>query len=265
MDRGYFIGLAGVDVVFHVDQYPLEDHKTKTNDYVLKTGGPALNAAKTYALLGGEAVLVSSVGKGVLADYIRADLERFNVRLVDLTPNAQQQNVSSIIIRGSTRTICSGQARRVEAHLPRLEDAIFCHSDGNIFETNDWLIQETKRLGIPLLLDCGSWKEGMDSLLSHAHAAISSEHFLSPDKEDIFSLAKRWNTPFAAMTRGGEPIRTMEGEIEVRKIDHGNTSGAGDVFHGAFAYYFYKCALGFEKSLQKASEIAAKYICGELF
>ena len=65
----------------------------------------------------------------------------------------------------------------------------------------------------------------------------------------------------AAITRGEQSIlfRTLEGEgeVPVPAIDAVDTLGAGDVFHGAVAYYL-AGGLAFDAALAGAAKVAAR-------
>jgi sugar/nucleoside kinase (ribokinase family) len=67
--------------------------------------------------------------------------------------------------------------------------------------------------------------------------------------------------PYAAVTRGPRPILAVDRgrrfEIEIPPIAATDTSGAGDVLHGAFCHHFAKSG-DFEQSLRSAAEIATR-------
>ena len=96
---GVFVGLAGLDIVYYQNQLPSENKKSKTNDYRIYTGGPAANAAITYALLGGKARLVTCIGQSGIGEIIRRELLQYGVELVDCAGNLPVlPNVSSISV-----------------------------------------------------------------------------------------------------------------------------------------------------------------------
>ena len=71
-----FAGLCVVDLVHRVARPPGPDEKVTALSRELVAGGPATNAAVTFAVLGGSARLLTAVGSGPLGDVVRADLER---------------------------------------------------------------------------------------------------------------------------------------------------------------------------------------------
>ena len=62
VSRALFIGRSVIDVTSLVDAYPAPDAKVKALASDIIPGGAALNAAVTFARLGGEAHLASAFG-----------------------------------------------------------------------------------------------------------------------------------------------------------------------------------------------------------
>ena len=60
--KGLFLGLSTIDLLYPVHHFPDEDSKVKADSYYTFLGGPATNAAITFAALGGDATLVSAIG-----------------------------------------------------------------------------------------------------------------------------------------------------------------------------------------------------------
>lgn len=50
--KGLFVGLCTKDILYYTDDIPAHNHKSKTEDFATYIGGPAANAAITYAALG---------------------------------------------------------------------------------------------------------------------------------------------------------------------------------------------------------------------
>lgn len=82
---GLFVGLTVLDVIQLVTEPPGPDDKITALDQVVAAGGPATNAAVTFAALGGHALLAAPVGEGPLAALVRADLAACGVELIDCT------------------------------------------------------------------------------------------------------------------------------------------------------------------------------------
>lgn len=59
---GCFIGLTTTDLIYRLERRLRPDEKMEAEEVWMGAGGPAANAAATFALLGGTAHLVTAVG-----------------------------------------------------------------------------------------------------------------------------------------------------------------------------------------------------------
>ncbi|CUU54441.1 pfkB family carbohydrate kinase [Parafrankia irregularis] len=84
--KGVFVGLTTLDSVYLVDQLPGADEKCVARDFAMNAGGPATNAAVTFAYLGGRPCLVSAIGTSPAAALVHADLARHRIRHLELVP-----------------------------------------------------------------------------------------------------------------------------------------------------------------------------------
>ncbi|WP_234375205.1 PfkB family carbohydrate kinase, partial [Streptomyces scabiei] len=97
--RGLFVGLCTLDVVQLVDRVPGANEKLTAREQVVAAGGPAANAAVTFAHLGGAATLLTAVGHHPLGVAVAADLDRQGVTVVDLAAgSAEPPAVSSVLV-----------------------------------------------------------------------------------------------------------------------------------------------------------------------
>ena len=72
--KALFVGLATVDLIYTVDEVPRRNQKISVSGQQVSAGGPATNAATTFAFFGGRAELVTAVGSHPLAAVIRGGL-----------------------------------------------------------------------------------------------------------------------------------------------------------------------------------------------
>jgi sugar/nucleoside kinase (ribokinase family) len=142
-----------------------------------------------------------------------------------------------------------------------LEDAQILMLDGHYLPQAIELAAMARPRGIPVVLDGGSWKEGLDVLLPLLDYAVCSDNFYPPgcsDKESVITYLRRAGIEHVAITRNEEPIivhhqgKTME--LPVLEVDALDTMGAGDIFHGAFCHFLLH--EDFLASLEGAAKIA---------
>ena len=276
--RVLFLGRSTLDALYRLDRLPAEDTKAYAREFHAAPGGPALNAAITHALLGGEAMLISAVGGGPWAAAVRAELEGHGIALLDLAAGTNYETpLTTVLINAATgsRTILNPPLSAVrlmplvgswEKSVPADWGAVppVVLTDGFNLEETLPLLAACKAAGAALCLDGGSWKPGTAEVASLLSVAICSERFAVPgldaDPESLFDWFAARDVPCIALTRGARPIlgweRGRRFEIEVARINAADTLGAGDVLHGAFAYF---CASGdgFEPALRRAAQIAS--------
>lgn len=137
--------------------------------------------------------------------------------------------------------------------------------DGHQMPISEVIAQQAKSRHIPVVIDCGSWKTGLEKVLPYVDYAICSANFYPPDcqpVEKILKFLQDFTIPFIAITQGEKPIiygsENQVKEILVPSIKAVDTLGAGDIFHGAFCHYI--LSENFPNALLKASEVAA-YSC----
>jgi sugar/nucleoside kinase (ribokinase family) len=135
--------------------------------------------------------------------------------------------------------------------------------DGHQMAIGREIAIEAQSRGIPVVLDGGSWKPGLDTVLPYINYAICSANFQPPDcqnQKEVFAYLDRFKIPQIAITQGENPIQFFDrgnrGTIEVPSIQAIDTLGAGDIFHGAFCHSI--LSGDFAQSLVQAAGIAAR-------
>lgn len=274
MGSAVFLGLSTVDVIYGVEHVPAENQKSVAHWQQVLCGGPAANAAITYAFLGGTATLVSAVGTHPLGALIRHELEHFRVSLQDIaTASMEIPPVSAILVNSSNgaRTVVSGHATRTQVpgdavDLSVLNGAALLLVDGHQIGCGIKAASRAREMGIPVVLDGGSWKDGTDELLTYVQYAICSEHFRPPgitSADDVIAYLLDHGPQAVAITRGPHPITWAtdgdQGEISPPRVAAVDTMGAGDILHGAFCYQLMR-GLPFISALAFAADVAS-YSC----
>ncbi len=247
--RALACGLATLDVTQVVARVPAANDKVVARSTSLEAGGPALNAALTCAALGVATTLVTAVGDGVAAEVVRADCARYGVRLADVADPASGWvvPVSTVLVTEGTgeRAVVSRNAVGMTAYAacsPQfwaglLEGVGAVLVDGHHLPVGIAAAREARGRGIPVLLDGGSWKPGLEELLPWVDVAVVSADFAVPGGGDgaaLLALGPAW----VARSAGASPVRWWardgaSGAVPVPRVAVVDTLGAGDVLHGA--------------------------------
>jgi sugar/nucleoside kinase (ribokinase family) len=271
MARGIFVGLSTIDVVYGVDKFPAPNTKVAARSQEVFVGGPATNAAVTFAQLGGEAALVTAVGRSTLAVVVCEELKQRNIQLVDLNAEFEgEPAVSSVTVdRQGNRNVVSANAIRVTVP-PAKVDTTLCDGarvvmvDGHFMDACQVWAGAAKARSKPVVLDGGSWKDGTEELLKSVHTAICSADFLPPgcaSRDAVIEFLKSRGVANIAITDGAKAIHFISGQssgtIGVPKVEVVDTMGAGDIFHGAYCF-FASTGRGFIESLAEATKVASE-------
>lgn len=269
--KGLFIGLTTLDCIY-LSQSNLEpNEKVVALDHLTVAGGPATNAALAFGSFDNQGVLASVLGQHPFSLIIKQELIEYNLKIVDLMPaKVDIPPVSSIIVTASTgeRSIISinalksqGKTSQVPANL--LGDIDVVLLDGHQIEVGAALTAEAHSKKIPVVLDGGSWKPGLEKVLPFVDYAICSANFFPPKCDDssaVFKFLARQGINQIAITQGEQPIQYLDnghlGSIPIAPVKAVDTLGAGDIFHGVFCHYILET--DFVDALSRSACIASQ-------
>lgn len=268
--KGLFLGLTTVDIQYLINSFPKENGKQKSENFLINIGGPALNAAASFVKLGGEAIFFTVVGNHALSTYVKEQCDKLNINVVDLCPIfSELPIVASVLSNTQTgdRAIIRNKGITPEPDLGILSRTLSITQNSDIVLVDGFhmsaaltLARYGKKNKIPVVFDGGSWKAGCEDLLEEVDIAICSNDFKTPEVSVMKYLANK-GIQSRAITKGELPIQyelgPKKGEVPVPQVEALDTLGAGDVFHGAFCYYF-STGKGFVSSLKSASLVAAE-------
>jgi sugar/nucleoside kinase (ribokinase family) len=254
-------GVAVLDVQQTVERLPGPDEKLVANDLLVASGGPAANAAVTAAALGISARLVTRIGDSPLGTLIGADLASHGVDVVDRAGPLDQPAVSTVLVTRGTgqRAVVSVNASHgvtlpdgapdAADWAPALVegvDAVLV--DGHHLDLALPLAAAARAAGVPVLLDGGSWKPGLERLLALVDIALISDVLRVPadlggsarrPTDDVLATVAALGPPVVARSRGPLPIDVLTSagrtEVTVPHVEVVDTLGAGDVLHGALS------------------------------
>lgn len=263
------IGLATVDIQYLVADLPKRNKKVKTNAPLIAIGGPATNAALVASRLGSEVELLSCFGENGFTEMFWKEMKDYNVHAYDLMRgNPFDPIIASIFTYqdNGDRSIISSLPSANSETLPldnltrQVYDAILL--DGFYIKSILPLVEQLAKKTIPLVLDGGSWKEGMENLLPFINIAVCSEDFFPPgcsNSQQVCDYLFEYDSiEHVVITRGEKSVlyftKEQRVEIDVKNTDVVDTLGAGDFFHGAFLHYITHYPI--VKAIEKSSDIA---------
>ncbi|MBI9102219.1 MAG: hypothetical protein JEY99_07385 [Spirochaetales bacterium] len=263
------MGHAAYDITYYLDEFPVEDQKYYTTKSLECGGGPSANAAVLLSRWRIPSAYGGIVGDDAFGNAIISEFERDKVdtSLVNMIPGAMTPQSAIIINAGGHRTLIN--RRESDGDYPYIVneklDAVSPQvllADGYYPELAQAALKKFPEA--PFILDGGSVHEGTKALAPHADFLLVSESFAKSwtgmgeiqseeDMEKAVEAIAGINGRYAAITLGERGLIYAspdgKGFIPAFKVDALDTTGAGDVFHGAFAYCIF-WGMDFEESLQ---------------
>jgi len=269
---GVFVGLATLDVIHRIAKAPAVNQKITSTAQFVAAGGPAANAAVTFAGLGGDAILVTALGDDPIAELIRADLAAYGVSVVDAAAGTTRTvPVSAVSVVESTgdRSVVSLDAVNSDASPPGDLADLVAGADVVLVDGHHPLIaRPAVRLaaarGTTLVVDAGRWKPVMSDILPYATDMVCSNDFRVPGADDAEFTATalvRSGVRTVVTTHGGDPVEWWSdgesGSVPVQPVVVVDTLGAGDAFHGAYSYFSTQIESSVVERIDRSARVAA--------
>jgi sugar/nucleoside kinase (ribokinase family) len=267
------VGHAAWDLSMFVDAYPVENSKTETGFLIESGGGPAANAAWLLGLWGVPTAFAAVVGQDDYGGKAVKELVDVGVdcRLVEQRTH-HSTPLSFIIVNRNTgsRTVLNHKAPGAGLCLtrPSLQglDPQLLLFDGHELDAS--LAAMEAFPSAVTVLDAGSLREGTAALASKVCYLICSERFAGQVTGEADVLAHQpaclrrlrelyGNVVVVTLGANGAIFDNgkYEGHLPALPVEARDTTAAGDIFHGAFAYALLK-RLPLQKALRLATVAA---------
>jgi len=249
------LGNAVADHVFRVDDIPQPPAKERARGYALTAGGMAANAAIAVRRMGGRAAFWGRVGDDANGALLLRALREEGVETQDIRviPGAVSPTSAVLVDKAGERVILGFRGERLETDpgwlpLARIAEARALLCDPRWPEGAARACAEAEARDIATVLD-GERSETrvlLDLVPRVRHAIFSVPGLqnyglgLRP-AEALRKAVSEGVTQVAAVTRGEAGVLWLRrGEDTPRQmpafpVAATNTTGAGDVFHGAYA------------------------------
>lgn len=270
------IGHAAYDLSVLVEQFPDENSKCETRELLESGGGPAANAAYLLSFWGVRCACAALVGNDIYGQRIRKDFQSVGTDVSFLELRAGHVTPVSLILinqQNGSRTIVN---RKLSAQPLQLDPTALAAMSPNILLLDGHELQASLAAletfpEATSILDAGSWRDGTSRLSGEVDYLVASERFarqaagLSDLKSDasrrgcVRHLRDRFLTT-VVVTLGENGLIADDGNgfrylpaYSARAVD---TTAAGDIFHGAFAYALLQ-KISFWESLRFAAMTAS--------
>lgn len=249
------IGHSTFDTTLPMNEYPKENLKYRIPNHIECGGGPASNAAYLLAKWGMDTSIVSIVGDDYYGDRVIDDFKSVKADTTYLEKRNNYQTSSSYIMANmsnGSRTVITSKSpsiRKLSQDIKISADAILV--DGEHAETaNEILMDNPDAFSV---LDAGRLTDDTKFLGKKVDYLVCSMHFAEEftgkkiDLEDIPTLIKIYhelkeyfkNNVIITLEAAGS-FTEIDGNLQIIpsiKVKEVDSTGAGDIFHGAFMYF----------------------------
>ncbi len=248
------LGLNATDTVIRVRDFPALGGKEKLISSTMQAGGQVATALVTCQRLGLRTRYIGKVGDDYPGKFQLASLKRegVDVRYTKVARGAPNQ-IGVIIVDQKTgeRTVFWDRDPKLTVLPSELTPSAVCnarllHLDGCDVEACCEAARWAKASGIPVVADLDTVYKKVERLFPLIDYLIASANFLPAftGDDDPFRvleyMAREFHIPAPGMTLGRDgALVYSEGRYHYSPgfvIETVDTTGAGDVFHGAFIY-----------------------------
>lgn len=247
------LGQCSLDYLCTIDQYPRVDTKCEFSDFLVQGGGPVATALVMLARWG---ISARFAGVACRDRFGRAILEGLEDEQIDTSAvrieRGERSQFAFICVEKRTgkRTVFWGrpEASSLRASdIPEgfLNNANALHLDGLFVEASLHLARRAKERNIPVILDAGSLRLGMLELVRYTDHLIAAENFIGRFRPggsltSCLRELRQMGPQVVTVTLGERGSVSLWEDAPYRlpalRVEAKDTTGAGDVFHGAYIY-----------------------------
>ncbi len=248
------LGQCCVDYLALVERYPYVNEKSEVNKLTIQGGGPVATAMVTLSRLGVSTSFIGKISDDYFGTLIQDSLtvEHVNIDHIVVEKGGRSQ-VSFIVIEKETgkRTIfwtkpTVASLSPDEINKDIIRNARVLHLDELMIEGSLEAARCAKDAGVTVVVDAGSLREGSLELIKMADYVITSEVFAKQyysnnyDAKTAAMELLKMGSRAVVVTLGDKGSITVSKEsyfyqpaFKIKAVD---TTGCGDVFHGAFIF-----------------------------
>lgn len=251
------VGHATYDITLPTNTFPIENNKYRIDKRIECGGGPASNAAYLLAKWGEDVSFVGIVGNDYYGQSIIKEFNHVGVNTEYIEKNSSTSTDSSYIIcnlENGSRTILTSKTKSIPllSNPVDITDANYILVDGEHNETaREVIFRNPKAISI---IDAGRCTNEVANLCSVVNYIICSKDFaenftnIKVNYDDLNTLVNIYDIlknsyknqtiiitleSKGSFTKIGDKYKLIP-SISVKAID---STGAGDIFHGAFLYF----------------------------
>jgi sulfofructose kinase len=275
-------GLNSVDLVAVVAEYPASNTKQRLQRFARLPGGQIATAVAACARLGWRSRYIGSFGGDQLGTLSRESLEREGVDTTASRTVSSATNEFAVIIvdgRSGDRTVLWDRHPDLTMTPADVPEAAVTSGRMLIVDSHETAAaahaaKHARASGVPTIIDVEKVRPGIGDLLQHIDVIVAAQAFpteltgYDTPGRALEAIAYEFGTPVVCVTLGADGSLARCNGREVRtpafSVDCVDSTGAGDVFRGAFAAGCLKMPEGDVEDVLDYANAAAALNCRAL-
>jgi sugar/nucleoside kinase (ribokinase family) len=266
------LGFCGLDTLSLLPFIPL-DGKVEILSHLVQGGGPSATAIVTAARLGAGTAFIGAIGDDERGRMILKGFneERVNTDYLQIKEGKESPAAFCWIEKETgKRSIAWSKGSSLPLDPAKVDEKFIAslkllHLDGHNTEAAIKAAEIAKKHGVIVSLDAGTLVKDIEILVTLSDVCIASEFFAlkytgADNIQKAAEILFQTGCKIAAVTSGEHGVYAITAEEQFKKeafkVPVVDTTGAGDVFHGAFAFAFIQ-GWSTEKALEFSSAVAA--------
>ncbi|MGO9241875.1 MAG: carbohydrate kinase family protein [Bryobacteraceae bacterium] len=248
------VGLNATDTLILIPHFPPYGGKVPFTAELLSPGGQVASAMVCCARLGLRACYIGAIGDDERGRIQWESLAGAGLNLDHVQRRSNCPNQTAYILidqRSGERTVIWHRAECLRIDPSDLTEEMICcagllHIDGHDTPLVARAADIARRNGIPVTVDVDTIYKGFEAVLPNVDYLITSSEFperWTGDADPLQALTRiqdEYGMRCAAMTLGAHgALARMDGRFFYSPgfvVSCLDTTGAGDIFHGAFCY-----------------------------
>lgn len=240
-----FIGQTYIDVTILADAMPAGDDKAVARDYAVSFGGNAVTAGFCAARLGHSVDMLTSLSDDWLGRMFLDMAAKYQIAVHGR--KVKRSSLSVVLPTDGKRAILRARDDNYLHPLPNLNIAGVnaLHLDGHQADAAIHYAKLCREIGVMTSLDGGGLRSNTHDLLAFIDVAICSTRLceqMNMNGEQLLDYLKSRGCRIGGVTEGEHGMLWYDEGGEVQRLPALDvpaslvidTSGAGDVFHGAY-------------------------------
>lgn len=251
------LGQCSLDFLLTVDGFPKEDSKPEATDFHVEGGGPVATAIVALSRLGVSTSFIGVVAGDDAGARIIRGLKQEGVATRNIIKRKDGTSQRAVVIvnpKKGTRTVIWKRARvkmLTSAEVVKMAAAIKRSSalilDGLMEEASIRAARIALKSNVPVILGVGRLRTKTDKLIELSDHVIASERFAKDIKatprgalKEVYLINPGLKSATVTLgSKGSITLTKGKGNFirqKAFKVPVLDTTGAGDVFHGAYSY-----------------------------